>query len=183
MGASKVRAATRPHKGYCCARLRGTKRTRGLKALPAPRVEKTERGGGAGKRERRLCACATRVNESLLRGKSEHKLEDRPGRHSSPCQVGGILAGQALHLASNRRNCKRSPPCAEERPTLHRRPICNVVGKCGLHSIWSLGLESPFQACSKEGKKKKPKTPAYSEIAYNIQVGIRVQYLKCSRGK
>lgn len=138
MGASKVRVATRPRKGYCGALLRATKRTRSLKALPAPRVEKTERGGGAGSAKKKgsahvrpeptSCSAADRVNTSK-------RLS--PGATAPPVTL-VVPSKQALHLAFNRRNYKRSLSCAEELPTQPEKPIRNVAGRgdCTAFEVW-----------------------------------------------
>lgn len=68
MGASKVRVSKHPREVGCPARVRGAQRALGLKALPSPTAEKTERGGAAGIAKGRLSACVAWANESLHHG-------------------------------------------------------------------------------------------------------------------
>lgn len=158
VGASKVRVATRPRQGHCCARLRGTKRTPGLKALPAPGVEKTERGGGAGERAKggsaharpqpTSCAAADRVSTSAGLGPS-----------ATAPSVGLVVpSGQALHLAFKRRNYKRSPSSVQERPTQPGKPIRNVAdgANCAAFGVLDSSPLSEHAHLQLE-KKKKPR--------------------------
>lgn len=121
--------ATRPRKGvllHAPARHEEDARPQGLTCSQG-REDREGRGRGKRKKEGsaharpepQSCSPADRVNTSKKFG---------PGATAPPVTL-VVPSSQALHLAFNRSNYKKSLSCTEERPTQPEKPIRNVANR------------------------------------------------------